>query len=213
MKNTRITMLVIAMAGTLTAAVVAQQPSADEVTARDQAAERAMTADLQRRQPGLGAVEVGRIVRGFRIAPVRLNLQGKDPLLVGLGSYLVNAAGGCNDCHTNPSYAPGCDPFRGEPKQVNAEHYLAGGNTFGPFTSRHLTPEPASGLPAGLTLQQFVRTMRTGVDPDQLHPQVSPLLQVMPWPVYQDMTDRNLRAIYEYLRAIPHAEPGTAPEP
>jgi hypothetical protein len=28
----------------------------------------------------------------------------------------------------------------------------------------------------------------------------------MPWPVYQDLTDRDLRAIYEYLAAIPHAE-------
>lgn len=58
---------------------------------------------------------------------------------------------------------------------------------------------------------QFVATMRTGVDLKQLHPEVSPLLQVMPWPVYQDMTDRDLRAMYEYLRAIPHAEPGTPP--
>jgi len=29
----------------------------------------------------------------------------------------------------------------------------------------------------------------------------------MPWPVYQSMTDRDLKAIYEYLSAIPHAEP------
>jgi hypothetical protein len=32
------------------------------------------------------------------------------------------------------------------------------------------------------------------------------LLQVMPWPVYRNMTDRDLRAIYEYLRAIPCVE-------
>jgi hypothetical protein len=31
-----------------------------------------------------------RIEQGFRIAPVHLNLRGKDPELVGLGSYLVN---------------------------------------------------------------------------------------------------------------------------
>jgi hypothetical protein len=30
----------------------------------------------------------------------------------------------------------------------------------------------------------------------------------MPWPVYQSMSDRDLHAIYEYLSAIPHAEPG-----
>ena len=29
------------------------------------------------------------------------------------------------------------------------------------------------------------------------------LLQVMPWPVYQTISDDDLRAIYEYLSAIP----------
>jgi hypothetical protein len=29
------------------------------------------------------------------------------------------------------------------------------------------------------------------------------LLQVMPWPDFQDMTEHDMRAIYEYLSAIP----------
>ena len=32
---------------------------------------------------------------------------------------------------------------------------------------------------------------------------ISPLLQVMPWPVYSNMTDRDLKAVYEFLRSIP----------
>ena len=148
-----------------------------------------------------------RVRQGFAIAPVALNLDGKNPALVGLGSYLVNAVGGCNDCHTSPSYALGGNPFLGEPKKVNAAHYLAGGQTFGPFTSRNITPD-ANGLPAGLTLAQFETTMRTGFDFKQAHPQLGPLLQVMPWPTYQSMTDNELQAIYQYLRAIPHTEPG-----
>ena len=37
------------------------------------------------------------------------------------------------------------------------------------------------------------------------------LLQVMPWPEYQDWTDHDLVAIYEYLKAIPCiASPGHA---
>jgi len=28
-------------------------------------------------------------------------------------------------------------------------------------------------------------------------------LQIMPWPAYQSLTDHDLRAIYEYLSAIP----------
>ena len=34
-------------------------------------------------------------------------------------------------------------------------------------------------------------------------PDGPPILQVMPWPVYGKMSDRELEAIYEYLRAIP----------
>src|SRR5713101_1013440 len=48
-----------------------------------------------------------KIQRGFALAPVPLNLAGKNRALVGMGSYLVNAVGGCNDCHTDPSCAPG----------------------------------------------------------------------------------------------------------
>ncbi len=178
------------------------------------------TLDLQNALEAKGAnlrnlspAEINRIIRGFQIAPVRLNLRGKDLALVGLGSYNVNALGGCNDCHTAPPYAPGGDPFLGEPKQVNAARYLAGGVPFGDPSdantpvSRNLTPRASTGLPAGLTWAQFRRTIRTGADLKG-RPPFAPsadhdLLQVMPWPVYQDMTDRDLRAIYEYLRAIP----------
>jgi len=31
----------------------------------------------------------------------------------------------------------------------------------------------------------------------------------MPWPTYQDMNDGDIRAIYEYLRAIPPIAPPT----
>jgi mono/diheme cytochrome c family protein len=50
---------------------------------------------------------------------------------------------------------------------------------------------------------EFIQTMRTRVDHDKKHPQISPLLQVMPWPSYQIMSDYDFKAVYEYLRAIP----------
>jgi hypothetical protein len=147
-----------------------------------------------------------RIARGFEIAPVRLNLTGKNRQLVGLGSYIVNAQGGCNDCHTNPPFLPGGDPFLGQPTRINAARYLAGGTPFGPFVSRNLTPQ-RNGRPANLTFEQFRIVMRTGIDPDREPPHVPSLqrdlLQVMPWPVYRHMRRADLRAIYEYLRAIP----------
>jgi hypothetical protein len=58
----------------------------------------------------------------------------------------------------------------------------------------------------GLTLDQFIFTMRSGTDLKNLPPvppgSVLDLLQIMPWPQYQNLTVNDLRAIYEYLKAI-----------
>ncbi len=142
-----------------------------------------------------------RIETGLRYAKaqgIQLDFKKKDRDSVGLGSYLVNSVGGCNDCHTAPPFT--VDPFSapGVQKQVNVACYLAGGQEFGPFVSRDITPFE-DGKPAGLTFQQFRRVIRTGEDPDN----PGQLLQVMPWPVYQTMTDHDLRAVYDYLSAVP----------
>ena len=149
-----------------------------------------------------------RVQIGFRIAPVPLDLRGKNRGLVGLGSYLVNAVGGCNDCHTHPSYAAGGDPYAGETEIVYAAEYLAGGREFGPFTSKNITPNE-DGLPAGLTFEEFEHLMRTGEDPDD----PSMLLQVMPWTIYGHMSEHDLRAIYEFLRSIPSLPDNPNPGP
>ena len=151
--------------------------------------------------------EQSRIQRGYQIAPVPLKLRNRNRALVGLGSYIVNAQSGCNDCHTNPPYQDGGDPFQGQPERINTAGYLAGGTQFGPFTSRNITPDE-DGLPAGLTWPEFKRLMRTGHDPDNEHPELGPLLQVMPWPVFRHMTDHDLQAVYEYLRSIPSIDTG-----
>lgn len=159
--------------------------------------------------PADGAsAEASKIRIGYEIAPVPLDLTQRNRALVGLGSYIVNAHGGCNDCHTYPSFAPGGDPYLGEPEVINSEQYLTGGREFGPFTSANLTPD-ANGRPAGLTFEEFKNALRTGQDPDD----PSQLLQVMPWPVYGKMTDRDLRAVYEYLRSIPSRPDNPNPGP
>jgi len=145
-----------------------------------------------------------KIQRGAEIAPVPLNMKGLNPALVREGSYIVNAQGGCNDCHTVPSYADGGNPFVGQPEQINTPCYLAGGAVFGPFVSRNITPRPTSGLPAGRTLEQFKQIMHEGTD---FRTTPHGTLQVMPWPVYGKMSDRELEAIYEFLRAIPSISP------
>jgi hypothetical protein len=160
-----------------------------------------LTMAPARAEQGQSADGGSRIQVGFKYAEeqgIALDLRRKNRALVGLGSYLVNAAGGCNDCHTAPPFTQDPYSYLGAPKQVNTPCYLAGGTGFGPFVSRDITPWE-DGKPAGLTRGQFIHVMRTGEDPD--HP--GQLLQVMPWPAYQAMTDRDLTAIYEYLRAIP----------
>jgi hypothetical protein len=177
------------------------------------------------------------IRRGFEIAPVPLNLRGKDHGLVGFGSYLVNAVAGCNGCHSaGPAtqYAPGGNPyFKGNPPTViNQATYLGGGRDFGSLipgtpaiVSRNLTPDRTGRPVGGRTFEEFLYIFRTGTDLDHLHPNCSPgvttncfpaqqpfngdLLQVMPWPEFQHMTRRDIRAIYEYLSTIP-CNPGPA---
>ncbi len=149
-------------------------------------------------------IDPERVERGLTISPVPLNLEGKDRNLVGLGSYIVNAVGACNDCHTNPPFAAGGNPFAGEPEQINTDHFLAGGTTFPQAVSSNLTPDE-SGLPGGLTYEEYATLMRTGKEED------GEILPVMPWPIYKGMTETDLRATYEYLRSIPSAQPGTTP--
>jgi hypothetical protein len=175
-----------------------------------------------------------RIERGFKVAPVRLNLEGKDRKLVGLGSYLVNTVAACDDCHSISEYAAGRNPYFGQKKKIDPTDYLGGGVDFGPLVpgspdivSRNLTPDK-TGLPeGGHTFAEFRQIMRTGIDLDHLHPSCSPtvttnclpapfdgeVLQIMPWPIYKNWTDGDLRAIYEYLSAIPCFAGPPAPSP
>ncbi len=177
-----------------------------------------------------------RIHRGFEIAPVPLDLVGKNRSLVGLGSYIVNAQGDCNGCHSaGPAteFAVGGNPYFGQkPTIVNPKTYLGGGRHFvlipGPpgmfpdIISRNLTPDKTGRAEGGNSFAQFKAIMRTGIDTDNMHPTCTgapngkclpppfdgSLLQIMPWPIHQNMTDHDLRAIYEYLSSIPCLEGG-----
>jgi hypothetical protein len=179
--------------------------------------------------------EEAKIRRGLAIAPVPLNMHGKNSDLVGLGSYIVNAQASCNDCHSaspQTEFSDGGNPyFSQHPTVMNPATYLGGGRDFGAFPdpngpfphiiSRNLTP--VHGLPAGdLTLEKFTQILKTGIDFDNAHPTCSGApngtclpapfdgtrLQIMPWPILQNMTDRDIAAIYEYLSAIPCLEGG-----
>jgi hypothetical protein len=145
----------------------------------------------------------------------------------------VIGCNGCHSAGPATEYAAGHNPFQrlgafAPPKVVNAATYLGGGRDFGqigPITSstvpphivsRNLTPD-ATGVPVG-GFAEFFNSIRNGVDPDRLHPNCNGttstsncfnppfdgnLLQVMPWPDLQELTGRDLLAIYTYLTAIP----------
>jgi hypothetical protein len=183
-----------------------------------------------------GGGDDNKIRIGFEIAPVPLNLEGRDRSAVGLGSYLVNAIGSCNDCHSagpQTEYLPDHNPYFGQAAKVNPAPYLGGGRDFGVLAgpnspdiiSRNLTPDKTGRPAGGRTFEEFYTILKTGKDYDHLHPTCSEtvttnclpppfdgaLLQIMPWPSYSHLSDRDVWAIYEYLSAIPCVE--SSPDP
>ena len=105
----------------------------------------------------------GKIRKGLEIAPVPLNMHGKNPALVGLGSYLVNGEGDCNGCHSAgppTQFTPDGNPYQLAPpfggvKKANPANYLGGRPKLVPLIpgsasiiSRNLTPDK-TGMPVG----------------------------------------------------------------
>jgi hypothetical protein len=136
---------------------------------------------------------------GLSIAPDFLNTTGKDPELLGLGSFIVNAQADCNGCHGSspPSeYLATNNPYFRPPNNRPAKYdqttYLNGGQNFGPvgpgivkdptsplyagpglgpnIISRNLTPDHTGNPEGGNDLHTFMNIMRTGHDFDKLHP-------------------------------------------
>lgn len=144
------------------------------------------------------------------------------------GDYLVNAVGGCNDCHTpkregpnGPEDVPGrflaghdeampvpSAPVLKAPWMASVTgSFTAWSGPWGVSFTRNLTPDRETGL-GDWTEQQFVDTMRKG----RRQGHGRELLPPMPWMVYKAMTDDDLKAIYAYLRTIPSVK-NKVPEP
>jgi hypothetical protein len=101
-------------------------------------------------------------------------------------------------------------------KDPNSPWY--GGPGAGPvIITRNLTPDFTGNPEGGNDLNTFIAIMRTGHDFDSTHPNCSAtvtdncymapvngsVLQVMPWPRFQNMTDYQLTAIWTYLSTVP----------
>lgn len=175
----------------------------------------------------IGTVAV--IATGILIACTDTSAEKKEkrPLteaeLVKRGEYLVNAVG-CDDCHSPKTPGPnGFEViedlrFSGYPSEralmkVDTNSIKTGWSMFGTdFTSTvgqwgmsfaaNITSD-ATGI-GNWTEQQFFKAIREGkykgLDNSR------PLLPPMPWFVYRNFSDEDIRAIYHYLKTTKPVE-------
>jgi mono/diheme cytochrome c family protein len=154
----------------------------------------------------------------------------KNQELIKHGEYLVSY-GGCNDCHTPKVFTPkGPEPdlnklLSGYPSTAALPEIpqgIIGPEKWGALTNNdltvwvgpwgvsfaaNLTPDIRTGL-GGWTEELFIKTMRTGkhlgAGRDILPP--------MPWYALAALTDRDLKAIFAYLKTIKPIE-NEVPQP
>jgi cytochrome c553 len=144
--------------------------------------------------------------------------QAAAPSPVERGKYLVTAMG-CNDCHTPwklGEKGPEPDMTRmlsGHPEGMTlppppavqppwgltaALSMTAWSGPWGISYTSNLTPDQETGIGAW-SEENFVQAIRTGkhlgAGRDILPP--------MPWPMYRNLSDGDLKAIFAYLKSIP----------
>lgn len=132
------------------------------------------------------------------------------------GKYLVSIAG-CQDCHTPAKMGPnGPEPdtaraLSGHPENLAVKAgkvpegwmgmvdatFTAWQGPWGVSFTANLTPDVNTGLGVW-TEEMFVKTIREGKHMGNGRP----ILPPMPWPVYRNMTDDDLKAVFAYLRSL-----------
>lgn len=144
------------------------------------------------------------------------------------GEYLVSTSG-CHDCHTPFKMGDkGAEPdmtraLSGHPETlqmpppptlpegpwlvVSAATNTAYSGPWGVSFTANLTPDGETGI-GDWTERNFVDAIRNGRHMGRGRP----LLPPMPWPVYRNLTDADLAAVYAYLRTVPPIR-NQVPEP
>ena len=128
------------------------------------------------------------------------------------GKYLVSITG-CHDCHSPKKDAAGhvdeTRPLSGRPATTPAPSTTAGEihtaldltawtGPWGTTYASNLTPETTTGLLARRYSEaSFVAMFRTGKKPNGVG-----ILPPMPYEMYANMTDDDLKAIWAYLQTI-----------
>jgi mono/diheme cytochrome c family protein len=115
---------------------------------------------------------------------------------VAYGKYILTMAS-CGDCHTKVKNG-----------QFIEGMFLAGGREFitpwGTVRSANLTPDDKTGL--GIwTEDSFLKRFKMHTDSTYVNPPFDPdkdMFTIMPWLMYANMKEEDLRAIYAYLRSL-----------
>jgi mono/diheme cytochrome c family protein len=170
----------------------------------------------------------GLVVLGTLGAVASATEPSRKPDKVARGEYLVQTMA-CNDCHTpwkmgknGPerdmtrmlSGHPESMPMPPPPKLaegpwafVAAATMTAWSGPWGVSFTRNLTPDPETGI-GKWTEQNFIDSIRNG----KIMGKGRPLLPPMPWDMYRNLTDDDLKAVYAYLKTIPPVK-NRVPEP
>jgi len=135
------------------------------------------------------------------------------------GKVLVTV-GGCHDCHTTKKLGPGgpepdmSKQLAGHPAEIEVtapfrpakgslwtiatnDTLTAWSGPWGVSFAANLTPDPDTGM--GMPERMFLAALKSGA-----HLGTSrPILPPMPWQMYAQLSDDDLKAIYAYLRSIP----------
>ena len=143
--------------------------------------------------------------------------QAPSEDMIKRGNYLVLTAG-CHDCHTPTKMGPqGPEPdmslaLSGHPAAMKlppppaasgpwiasiAASMTAWAGPWGISYTANLTPDKETGL-GSYTEAQFIQTIREG----KKQGRGRSLLPPMPWPMYRNFTDEDLKAIFAYLQSI-----------
>lgn len=147
--------------------------------------------------------------------PIRLTAN--DNVSVARGEYIVSTSA-CHDCHTPFTMGPnGPEPdmtraLSGHPEglkmppppKLEGAWVWAGAGTNTAFAgpwgisfTANLTPDKETGL-GSWTADQFVTAIRTGKHLGKGRP----ILPPMPWPVYRNLTDDDLKSVFAYLQTL-----------
>ncbi len=110
------------------------------------------------------------------------------------GQYLSSHLSSCAECHTPLNLMSGRfyldRPFQGGAIAFDEDGVLT--------QPPNLTPDDETGI-GTWSEEHFITAMRTGVRPDGTV--IMPMF--MPWLVYKDLSDDDLKGIYRYLRTLP----------